>query len=342
MNDKLVYQPEDVNTVPYNVFYSIDSLEDNVDKNEALEKLAFLLIPDLPPQESSANARFYNDEGRKILTAALIAFYYKGLDFIEICEKIMGSSYQQLFREIDDTENELAIRYINAFAGTSEQNIAGCMQNASEAIRLFATNHYVANSIRRPEYGEECFTPAMIETHNVFFVIDDTRLDVYAPLVHLVVAQVLDFFAKRSNAASHNILLCLDELASFGKLELIGALRKLRKKKVRIFCLTQSLADLQMIYGHDETKAMLTNFAFKVILGAADTETQEYFSKLIGHKKRNAFNIIKQMRLADFHIYENVKQEYSVRPEDLALLGDKLILLYPGGHVSLRKNYYFK
>lgn len=97
MNDKLVYQPEDVNTVPYNVFYSIDSLEDNVDKNEALEKLAFLLIPDLPPQESSANARFYNDEGRKILTAALIAFYYKGLDFIEICEKIMGSSYQQLF-----------------------------------------------------------------------------------------------------------------------------------------------------------------------------------------------------------------------------------------------------
>ncbi len=48
--------------------------------------------------------------------------------------------------------------------------------------------------------------------------------------------------------------------------------------------LTQSLADLDMIYGKDERKAMLGNFKFTVLLGCKDAETQEYFSKMIGEK----------------------------------------------------------
>ena len=40
-----------------------------------------------------------------------------------------------------------------------------------------------------------------------------------------------------------------------------------------------------MIYGKDERKAMLGNFKFTVILGCKDTETQEYFSKMIGDKR---------------------------------------------------------
>lgn len=73
------------------------------------------------------------------------------------------------------------------------------------------------------------------------------------------------------------ILFCLDEFASFGKLQITEALRKLRKRHIRIMVLTQSLADLDMIYGKDERKAMLGNFKFTVLLGCKDTETQEYF-----------------------------------------------------------------
>ena len=56
------------------------------------------------------------------------------------------------------------------------------------------------------------------------------------------------------------ILFCLDEFASFGKLQITEALRKLRKRHIRIMVLTQSLADLDMIYGKDERKGMLGNF----------------------------------------------------------------------------------
>ena len=49
--------------------------------------------------------------------------------------------------------------------------------------------------------------------------------------------------------------------------------------------LTQSLADIDLIYGRDERMAMLNNFAYKIVLGCSDSDTQEYFSRLIGEKE---------------------------------------------------------
>ena len=51
--------------------------------------------------------------------------------------------------------------------------------------------------------------------------------------------------------------------------------------------LTQSMADIDMIYGKDERMAMLNNFTYKVVLGCSDSDTQEYFSRLIG--EQNAY-----------------------------------------------------
>ena len=339
-DNKLIYEPENPKTIPYNVFYNVDCLKDKKDQNQALEKLAFLLMPDLDAREASANARFFNDEGRKILTATLIALYHIGMDFVEICEKIMSYSYKELFAEIDRTENEDAIKYINSFYGASEQNTAGCKQACDMAITLFATNHYVKNAVGRPKRGGLSFSSDKIEQYNVFFVVSDSKLDLYAPLVHLVTAQAMEFFSNRANDAQTSILFALDEFASFSRLEMLPALRKLRKKKVRIFCLTQSLADVDLVYGYDERKAMLNNFAFKVVLGADDTDTQEYFSKLIGHKKakRRSVSISAQGQTTT---RADIK-EYAIEPEALARLGNKLILLYPGGYKKLKKNYYFK
>ena len=85
-----------------------------------------------------------------------------------------------------------------------------------------------------------------------------------------------------------------------------------------------------MIYGKDERKAMLGNFKFTVILGCKDTETQEYFSKMIGEKR--------SLLATDL----NQKPQPIIKPADLARLGDDLIVLSDDGYRRLRKNYYFK
>lgn len=335
--DKLVYEPADPNTIPFNIFGAIDDLKDEDDKNEALEELAFLLMPD--DDRMSDASKFFHTEGRKILTACLIAFYFRGLDFIEICEKMLANSWVALFEEIDNTNNPKAKQYINSFLGTSDQNTAGCKQAADAAIKLFATNARIKRSIRRPHKGEQAFMPAVLEKRSVFVVIDDTKLKLYAPLLQILTAQSLEYFSNRSNDNNSTILFALDEFVSLGKLEITDALRKLRKKHIRIMMLTQSLSDLDLVYGADERKAMMNNFAFKAILSASDTETQEYFSKLIGYtnvKKRSTSKNSRSTTKTESEV-----KDYIIEPSDLAHLKERLILLSPDGYEKLKKNYYY-
>lgn len=85
-----------------------------------------------------------------------------------------------------------------------------------------------------------------------------------------------------------------------------------------------------MIYGKDERKAMLGNFRFTVLLGCKDTETQEYFSKLIGDKHTLTGDD------------SNQRPQPVIRPADLAHLEKDLYVLSDSGALRLRKNFYFK
>lgn len=338
MQRKMIYEPANSNSVPYNIFGTIDRMDAEDDQNEALEEIAFLLMPD--DERMSDTSKFFQVEGRKILTAALIAFYHMGMDFIPVCEKIVRSSWKDLFQAIDETGYDKAIQYINSFEGASEQNTAGCKQSCDIVLKLFATNEKVKKTIRRPSVGEKDFVPARIENHNVFVVVEDSKLKIYAPLLHIITAQSLEYFSQRSSEKKHTILFCLDEFASLGKMEITDALRKLRKKRIRIMMLTQSMADIDLIYGRDERMAMMNNYRFKVVLGASDTDTQEYFAKLIGYQDTKKYS--KSRNASQTTQTESEVKEWAIEPAELDRLKKDLVLLHPDGYMRLKKNYYYK
>lgn len=338
MPRKMIYEPANPNSVPYNIFGTIDRMDDEDDRNEALEEIAFLLMPD--DERMSDTSKFFQVEGRKILTAALIAFYRMGMDFIPICEKIVRSGWKELFRAIDETGYEKATQYINSFEGASEQNTAGCKQACDMVLKLFATNEKVKKTIRRPSAGELDFLPARIENHNVFVVVEDSKLKIYSPLLHIITAQSLEYFSQRRSEKKHTILFSLDEFASLGKMEITDALRKLRKKRIRIMMLTQSMADIDLIYGRDERMAMMNNYRFKVVLGASDTDTQEYFAKLIGYQDTKKYS--KSRNAMQTTQTESEVKEWAIEPAELDRLKKELVLLHPDGYMKLKKNYYYK
>lgn len=338
MQRKMIYEPANPNSIPYNIFGTIDQMDDEDDQNEALEEIAFLLMPD--DERMSDTSKFFQVEGRKILTAALIAFYHIGMDFIPICEKIVRSSWKDLFQAIDETGYNKATQYINSFEGASEQNTAGCKQSCDIVLKLFATNEKVKKTIRRPRAGEKDFIPARIENHNAFVVVEDSKLKIYAPLLHIITAQSLEYFSQRSNEKKHTILFCLDEFASLGKMEITDALRKLRKKRIRIMMLTQSMADIDLIYGRDERMAMMNNYRFKVVLGASDTDTQEYFAKLIGYQDTKKYS--KSSNANYTTRTESEVKAWAIEPAELDRLHKDLVLLHPDGYMRLKKNYYYK
>ena len=326
--NKIVFDPTSENCIPYDVFASINAVADETERQERLEQLAYLLLPD-KANDSEAGI-FFCKNGRKMITAALICYYGMGWGFVEICEFFLGHDWRSLLNDIAKQQNPIANMFISSFAGASEQNTAGCKQAADDALKLFATNDKIKNALRKVPSYEKAISPATLETSSVYIYIPDEKLKIYGDLLRIITAQSMEYFSSRPTENKQTILFCLDEFASFGKLQIVESLRKLRKRRIRILVLTQSLADLDMIYGKDERKAMLSNFKFTVLLGCKDAETQEYFSKMIGEKR--------SLLATD----PNQKPQPIIKPADLAHLEQDLFVICDDGAIRLRKNFYFK
>ena len=326
--NKIVFDPTSENCIPYDVFASINEVTDDTERQERLEQLAYLLLPD-KANDSEAGI-FFTKNGRKMITAALICYYGMDWGFVEICEFFLGHDWRSLLNDIAKQQNPIANMFISSFAGASEQNTAGCKQAADDALKLFATNDKIKNALRKVPSYEKAISPATLETSSVYIYIPDEKLKIYGDLLRIITAQSMEYFSSRPTENKQTILFCLDEFASFGKLQIVESLRKLRKRRIRILVLTQSLADLDMIYGKDERKAMLSNFKFTVLLGCKDTETQEYFSKMIGEKR--------SLLATD----PNQKPQPIIKPADLAHVEQDLCVICDDGAIRLRKNFYFK
>lgn len=326
--NKIVFDPTAENCIPYDVFASINAVTDETERQERLEQLAYLLLPD-KANDSEAGI-FFCKNGRKMITAALICYYGMGWGFVEICEFFLGHDWRSLLNDIAKQQNPIANMFISSFAGASEQNTAGCKQAADDALKLFATNEKIKNALRKSASYERSISPATLETNSIYVYIPEEKLEIYGDLMRIITAQSMEYFSSRPKENKQMILFCLDEFASFGKLQITPALRRLRKRRIRILVLTQSLADLDMIYGKDERKAMLGNFKFTVLLGCKDTETQEYFSKMIGEKR--------SLLATD----PNQKSQPIIKPADLAHLEQDLFVICDDGAIRLRKNFYFK
>lgn len=346
MPNKLIFEPDNNTTLPYNIFAAIDTLTNHEDQHEALEQLAFLLMPE-PPQINE-NARFFLVNGRKILTSALIAFYDDGMDFIPICEKIVGSSWDDLFRAIDKTENVAAQMYINSFVGASEQNSAGCKQSCDDAIKLFATNGHIKRSIRRPVSAENAVEPRKIEENNIFVVVTEDKLSLYAPLLNIISSQIMQYIGTRQvSVNSPTILLFLDE---FGSLKIdaelvLDAVRRFRKRKCRLMLLTQNTVDMELLYGKSATRAILSNLRFKALLGGlGEPESQKYFAELIGYAIAKRKSTTTSNNGSSHTKAES--REWLIEPADLDRQGKNTLLLlssdFEHGYIRLKKNFYFK
>lgn len=333
--DKLIFSPHDESTMPYSVFAAVDTAGDAAERQELLQAISYALIPSVSDEKSGESAYFINS-ARDMLQACLIAYYGIGLDFIKICQIVAGLSFAKLLEDLNASGNDVARRLVAGFNDMNPLTVGGVKQQLDSAIMLFATNPKLEKCIRRGG-----ISPQTLETNSVYIVIQDTKLELYAPLLRLISVQTLSYLAGRENGASPHILVCLDEFASLGKIDIIPALRKLRKKSARVLICTQSLADLDLVYGAAERRAMMENFGYKVVLSASDRDSQNYFSDLAG--ERSVEKVTTTTNLAgDVSESVTLQRERIIDPEAFAQLDDSLILFHPRGVMKLKKNSYFK
>lgn len=344
--DMLILSPDDPEESSlYNIFHSIDASMEAADKREKLEQLVNLII-DIPANANDTQ-RYFLNTGRKIYYAAMIAFYDIGLDFVDISKTVFFNDVPSLAKLIKKTENELALGYIMPVTKENEKNISGAKSALNDKIKLFADNEKMQKILRRPITDfegntEPCLHPSLIAEKKVFLKVPDRKQDYYASFMHIVVGQILEYISGRDYdpRTDKRILLGLDEFASIGHFEILSPIRKFRKNGANLCILTQSLADIDLVYSENERKVILDNSQYVVVLSATDNGTREYFSNLVG--KEDTESESKSIGKGGISTNISKQREYAIKPEEWKTYANDLVVIHPSGYVKLKKNFYFK
>lgn len=333
-----MFDPYSIEPVSYNVFYFVDRASDTSERNELISQLAYLIMPEIDTK--SGDSHFFRESGREMLIASLINYYEQDKDFNEICRRILYLETNELLNEIWQIYDEIAQLNISSFRGTNEKNNAGCKQNMDSAIRFFATNANMQRILHRPRVNEKSIDPSILENSDVILQIPEVKLSIYSPFLSIIIAQTFEYCSQRSLSEKNTILFALDEFSRLGRVDILNALRTLRKRHIRILLLTQSFADLDAVYGRENRMIIADNCGYKVILKITDPDTQDYVSRLIGEQ-----DVIKQSHNwnSNQNGYTEVPhKERIIQPAELAYLGNRLLIHSPEGYRFLNKNYYFK
>lgn len=329
----------------YNVFYLIDKIHDGEEKREKLEQLVNLIV-DIPANTNDTQFYFLNT-ARKIFLASIIAFYNIGMDFTDICKTVFFNDIKDLANLILKTENKLAKGYIMPLARENEKNIAGAKSTLNDKIKLFADNKKMEQILRRPLTDfdgntEPCFNPKDLEEKQVFLKIPDKMQEFFAPFMHIVVGQILEYISARvyNNKTDKRILISIDEFASIGHFEILGPFRKFRKNGANLCILTQSLADIDLVYSDKERQVILDNSQYVVVLSANDNNTREYFSNLVGKEDKISTSTSKGR--GGGSVSTSIQKDYVIAPEKWKTYDKELIVIHPSGVIKLKKNFYFE
>lgn len=332
-----VFNPLSASSPGYNPFYLLTG-----SRNPAQDarEIALALMP-TPPDVKDP---FWIEGAQNIFTGAILHFHGLNYNFIDTVMAVQSTPAEQLVNEIHQSDNQEARFFVNQFIGIDLKTLAGVATELSNKIMTFATDPDIKACFSKAD----TITPDDLESGaDIYIQIPEYRLEQWKNILTLIVNQFLKHFERRPDSEATPVLFLLDEFARLGKIQaVVDGLATLRSKKVTIAILTQSLAQLDMIYGQEARKVIADNCNYKAVLSATDADTQEYFSRLVGTYEKQ-----KKSQNANFEQYtglgkgtgesKTTEEKRIIKPEQFATLPD-IVLLTPFGFLRVEKAPYYK
>lgn len=247
------------------------------------------------PEESGENSAFFVKGARDYLSAIILYLLHLHdtgelpgeLKFPEIVDTILQSSVFDITLKIRDCGNPIPGEYTNGQIGANERNVASIWSHLCGRIRPFNMG-----ALRTLLDGEgDCITPEYLNKGDIYIDVPQDKYDVYAPVMAIIVTNFLQAFMQRDDVSSGKkivpIMFLLDEAVQLN-LDyniLSKAMSTLRSKKVSLFLLMQSVAQLEGRYGEAHAREIIDLCAYISVFNAQDPKSRRYFQELVGRRK---------------------------------------------------------
>ena len=332
-----VFNPMSGSSEGYDPYYLLVKSRNPV---QDAREIALAIIP--KPQD--VKEPFWVESAQNVFTGAILHFHGEGYSFPDTIIAMQSTPIEQLVSTIHNSGTKDARFFANAFIGMDSKTLAGIFSELSNKTMVFATDPDIKACLAK----RDCITPEDIERgSDIYLQIPEDKIEQWKGLLTLVVNQFLKHFERRPETDATPVLFLLDEFARLGKVEtVINGLATLRSKKITICIITQSLAQLDVIYGKEQRQVIADNCQYKAVLNATDADTQDYFSRLVGtmdktkHGTTVSHEAITGMSKGT-GASETTEEKRIIKPEEFATLPD-IVFLSPYGFFRVRKAPYYK
>ncbi len=273
-----------------------DPLEGVAEMNETerrsfAEMMSIIICPDEPGE----NADYFVKGARNYFCAIVLYLLFLHdkkelngrLKFGEIVNRILNESVFDITLTIRDSNCSIAGEYTNSYVGNNEKNVSGIYNHLCKCIRPFNTG-----ALADLFDGEgDCISPDDLNTGDIVIDVPQDKYSIYAPAMAIIISNFLMAFMRRDDVSSNQkvvpILFLLDEAVQLN-LDfsiLSQAMSTLRSKKVSLFLLMQSIAQLEGRYGEAHAREIIDLCAYISVFNAQDPKSRRFFQELIGKRK---------------------------------------------------------
>lgn len=313
--------------------------------------LAMALIPPSP----SAYDPIWIQCAQNFLTGAIIYYYEMGVSFLDTMVQIQTRPIGEIIDDICFGGNETAKIYTNKL-GEVQGNIISNIGMELSNLAVFATDSAIKGVLPVTVEDGKVLDWQELNTLrdpvDVILTIPEVTIERSAPMIRLMVNQLIKTLEQRSQLdylveKLPPILIMLDEFSRIGTLPAIkSGLRTLRSRGVTFALFIQSLTDLEENYGATGSKVIAENCPYKVILGASDVTSQEYWSKLVGTVEATAkyTTLFNTPVIDEIFSYSNPFSDTKVPIMDPAefLTMQDIAVVTPDGFFQVKKVPFYK
>lgn len=322
----------------YNPLAGIENLSPD-ERGIFLENISFILYPEVAGEGSyfqNGARNFFNG----ITNLLIDKTNNPNISLPYIARKIVEGNAFDFVTQAVQGNSSLAKRYLASFYGQNEKNVAGCYDACVAALRLFATD----TMMKLLTDNGKCISPAAMEKgYDIYIRVHQKDLELYSPLITIIVQQFICAFLTRVEGAKRPFLMILDEFGQLRKINAINsAFATLRSKNVKLMLAMQSRAQIEKHYGKEGTTEIMDCTQCILVLGVQDPESRKYFSELIGTKKvLKISNNIDSKEIQRGRIVSEAKEPI-MEPAQFGSLGDNLLVYLKGKYILAEKQFYFK
>ena len=325
-----IIEPLNPSTLVYDVFGKIRLLSDRITEVDALIALSYILIPE---KASDDAAIYYEKTGRQMLQATLISLYFDGLCFLDICRLVSRSTAKALIDKLVSLKIPEAIPYFIKFDDLTPQQVSNIFDSVHDALEQFA-NPAVAHAFDTSRQDVEILNAESVENYNLFLVLPDNKKDQYSIMLRIITEQILNHIAERPLYTGKRILLAIDEFGSFGKLNILEAAEKYRKRFCRLIILFQDIKRIDKNWDYADRESLFSNMEYVLCLGTSAHETQMFLADRIGKKKKK-----KKSYNTKTGVTTSEQFAYPVEPYRFGKCRWRLYVISENEYMKLRKTF---